>query len=51
MQASRLVEPAQAPLPHCTFKPAEPDVVTLSSSDTEEALELLSLSYAHGLHS
>jgi hypothetical protein len=35
---------AQAPLLHCSVTPSEPNVVTLSSSDTKEALELLSLS-------
>jgi hypothetical protein len=33
----------QASLPCCSVQPIEPDVVTISSSDTEEALELLSL--------
>jgi hypothetical protein len=33
----------QASLPFCSVQPPEPDVVTVSSSDTEEALELLSL--------
>jgi hypothetical protein len=35
---------SQASLPFCSMQPPEPDVVTVSSSDTEEALELLSLS-------
>jgi hypothetical protein len=46
-----LIKPAQASVPHCSIQPAEPDVVTLSSSDTQEDLELLSLSPAHGLSS
>jgi hypothetical protein len=41
----------QASLPYYSVRPTEPDLVTLSSSDTEEALELLSLSPAHGLSS
>jgi hypothetical protein len=41
VQASHLIEPMQALIPHCSALPTEPDVVTLSSSDTEEALELL----------
>jgi hypothetical protein len=41
----------QAPSPHFNVKSAKADVVTLSSSDTEEALELLSLSPARGPHS
>jgi hypothetical protein len=42
-QASHPIEPARASLPHCLVCPTEPDVVTLSSSGTEEALELLFL--------
>jgi hypothetical protein len=38
-------------VPYCSIQPAKPDVVTLSSSDTEEALEFLSLSPTHGLSS
>jgi hypothetical protein len=38
-------------VPYCSIQPAEPNVVTLSSSDTEEAIEFLSLSPAHGLSS
>jgi hypothetical protein len=48
-QASHLVKPAQGSLPHCSIWPTKPDVVTLSSSDTEEALELLFLSPGHDL--
>jgi hypothetical protein len=47
----RPIEPAQASLPYCSIRRAEPDVVTLSSSDSEEALEVLSLSPAHDLTS
>jgi hypothetical protein len=50
-QASLPVEPAQAPSPHFNVKPAEADVVSLSSSDTEESLKLLSLNPARGSHS
>jgi hypothetical protein len=50
-QASLSVEPVQAPSPHFNVKPTEADVVTLSSSDTEEAIELLSLTPARGPHS
>jgi hypothetical protein len=50
-QASLLVEPALAPSPCFNVKPAEADVASLSSSHTEEALELLSLSPARGPHS
>jgi hypothetical protein len=35
------VEPAQASQPYCSVRPAEPNMVTMSSSDTEESLELL----------
>jgi hypothetical protein len=35
------VEPAQASQPYCSVRPAEPTMVTMSSSDTEESLELL----------
>jgi hypothetical protein len=41
VQSSHPVEPARALLRCCSVSPAEPDVVTLSSSFTEEALELL----------
>jgi hypothetical protein len=51
VQASLKVEPAQAPSPHFNVKPAEDDVVTMLSSDTKEALELLSLSPARDPHS
>jgi hypothetical protein len=51
VQASRRVEPAQASLPYCSIRPTEPDVVSLSSSDIEDALEFLSLSAARGLTS
>jgi hypothetical protein len=50
-QALRLVEPAQIWSPHSNVKIPEADMVDLSSSDTKEALELLSLSPAHGYHS
>jgi hypothetical protein len=50
-QASLPVKPLQATSSHFHVKPAEADVVTLSSSDTKEALELLSLSPTHGPHS
>jgi hypothetical protein len=50
-QAWYPVRHAQAPLPHCSITQSDPDVVTLSSSDTEEALELLSLSPACGPYS
>jgi hypothetical protein len=46
-----LVEPAQASLPCCSVQPTEPDVVTIYSSDTEEALELLSLGPCRNLAS
>jgi hypothetical protein len=39
---------AHASSPHFNVKQAEADVVTLSSSDIEEALKLLSLSPARG---
>jgi hypothetical protein len=51
VQSSLLVEPAQSPSPHFNVKLIEADVVTLTSSDTEEALELLHLSPTHGPHS
>jgi hypothetical protein len=51
VQASHPVGPAQASVPHCSIQPAEPNVATLSSSDTEEALELLSLGPTRGLSS
>jgi hypothetical protein len=44
VQASHPVEPTCASLPHCFVWPVDPDVVTFSSSDTKEALELLFLS-------
>jgi hypothetical protein len=50
-QASLPVEPTQAPSPHFNVKMTRADVPSLSSSDTEEALELLSLRPAHGPHS
>jgi hypothetical protein len=43
--------PTKASQPYCSVQPTEPDVVTLSSSDTEEALELLSLSPSDGVSS
>jgi hypothetical protein len=46
-QASHPVEPTQASIPHCSTLPTEPDMVTLSSSDIEEALELLFSSPDH----
>jgi hypothetical protein len=50
-QALHPVRPPQAPLPHCSVMPSNPDMVTLSSRDTKEALELLPLSPACGPHS
>jgi hypothetical protein len=47
-QASLSIEPAQTPSQHFNAKPAKADVATLSSSDTEEELELLSLSPTRG---
>jgi hypothetical protein len=47
-QASRPVEHAPAPSPCFNVIPAEGNAVNLSSSDTEEALELLSPSPARG---
>jgi hypothetical protein len=47
VQASHLVEPARALVPHCSTLPTEPNMVTLLSSDTEEALELLFLRPDH----
>jgi hypothetical protein len=50
-QASRPAEPAQA-LYQCYYvQYAEPDVVVMSSSDTKDALELLSLSPSRGMSS
>jgi hypothetical protein len=49
MQASHPVEPTRALLQHCSIRPTEPDVVTLLSSDTEEALELMFLRPDHDL--
>jgi hypothetical protein len=46
-----LVEPAQGLSPCFNTKLAKADVATLSSSDTEEALELLCLSPPRGPHS
>jgi hypothetical protein len=40
-EVSYLVEPARVSLPRYSVCPAEPNVMTLSSSDTKEALELL----------
>jgi hypothetical protein len=42
-QASRLVGPAQALSTYFDVRTMEIGVITLSSSDTEEALDLLSL--------
>jgi hypothetical protein len=50
-QASRSVEPGQVSSPHFNVKMPKADMVNLSSSDSEEALELLSLRPAHGYHS
>jgi hypothetical protein len=47
-QASRPFESAMVSSLHFNVKLAEADVVDLSSSDTEETLELLSLSPASG---
>jgi hypothetical protein len=47
-QASQPIEPASALSPHFNVTPAKAEAVNLSSSDTEEALELLSLSPARG---
>jgi hypothetical protein len=47
VQASHPVELVRAQLLHCSVWPTKPDVMTLSSSDTEEALELLSQSPTH----
>jgi hypothetical protein len=49
--ASRPVEPAQVLSPRFNVKTADVDMVNLLSSNTEEALELLSLSPARGYHS
>jgi hypothetical protein len=46
-QASHLAEPTRASLPRNSVCPAEPDVVTLSSSDTKEVLGLLFPSLTH----
>jgi hypothetical protein len=48
VQASRPVKPAQVLSPHSNVKMAKADMVHLSSSDNEEALELLSLCPTHG---
>jgi hypothetical protein len=50
-QASHPVGPTQASLLHCSITSIKVDMVTLSYSDTEEALELLSLSPVCGPHS
>jgi hypothetical protein len=50
-QASLPFGPAHAPSLHFNVKLAEADVVSLSSSDIEEALEFLSLCPARGPHS
>jgi hypothetical protein len=47
-QASQLVEPTQASSPHFIIAKPKVDVLNPSSSDTEEALNLLFLSPAHG---
>jgi hypothetical protein len=49
--ASRPVEPAQVSSPHFNVKMPKTDMVNLSSSGTEEVLELLSLSPTCGYHS
>jgi hypothetical protein len=49
-QASLPVESVQASSPHFNAKPTKADVASLSSSDTEEALELLSLTPTRGPH-
>jgi hypothetical protein len=52
MQPSCPSEPAQASQLCWSVARFEPDnVVTVSSSDTEEALEILSLSLGHGASS
>jgi hypothetical protein len=51
VQASRSIEPAQVLSLHFNVKMPEANMVNLSSSDTEEALELMSLSPARGCHS
>jgi hypothetical protein len=48
VRASQLVEPAQASSLHFNIMMLEADVVNSPSSDTEEALDLLFLSPAHG---
>jgi hypothetical protein len=50
-QASELVELEQASSLHCIIIMPKADVVNMSSSDTEEALDLLFQSPAHGSHS
>jgi hypothetical protein len=50
-QASQLDEPAQASPPHFIFMMPEADVVNPSSSDTEEALNLLFLCPPRGSQS
>jgi hypothetical protein len=50
-QASQLDEPAQASPPHFIFTMPEADVVNPSSSDTEEALNLLFLCPPRGSQS
>jgi hypothetical protein len=47
-QASLQIEHVQAPSPCFNAKPIKADVATLSSTDTEEELELLSLSPTRG---
>jgi hypothetical protein len=51
VQASRPVEHVQALVPYHSIDLTEPDVVTLSSSDTEEALDFLSIGLVRGLSS
>jgi hypothetical protein len=52
MQALHSSESVQATQPYCFVQPLELDnVVSVSSRDTEEALELLSLSLCHGVSS
>jgi hypothetical protein len=50
-QASLQVEPTQALSPYFNVTPVEAGLVSLLSTDTEKALELLSLSPARGPHS
>jgi hypothetical protein len=47
VQASQPVEPAQASSPHFTVRTTEVDMMKLSSSNTEEVLNLLFFSPAH----